>query len=57
MKTDVKFENNSDSYVKFFPGIEMNDEKILKVTQDEIYAPHPQKNWVKNVPKLKLRKI
>ena len=39
MKTHVKFENISDSYVKFDPEIEQNDEKILRVTQDEVCAP------------------
>ena len=38
METDVKFENTSDCYVTFCPGIEENDVKILEVTQDEVIA-------------------
>ena len=38
MKTDVKFENVSDSYVEICPGIEENDERILETTQDEVSA-------------------
>ena len=30
MKTDVKFENISDSYEKFRPEVEKNDETVLR---------------------------
>ena len=34
MMTDVKFENEIDCHVKFRPGIEKNDEKLLEATKD-----------------------
>jgi len=37
--------------VKFCPGLEENDGKILDVTQDEVSASH---KGVKNVPKREL---
>jgi len=44
MKTDVKFENPSDSYVKFLTGIEKSDEKIVEHPQNEVSAP--KKGWI-----------
>ena len=34
MKTDAKSKNTGDSYVKFCPGIEKNDEKMRKAAKD-----------------------
>ena len=39
MKTDVKFENPSDSYVKFHIRIEKSDEKIVEHPQNVVSAP------------------
>ena len=39
MKTDENYKNTSDSYVKFWSGIEEDDEIILEATQDGVSAP------------------
>ena len=36
MKTDAKFENTSDSFVKFYPAIRKHDEKMRKLSRMEI---------------------
>ena len=47
IKTDVKFENTIDCYVKFRSEIEKNDEEILEATQDEVSAPKKGKKCAK----------
>ena len=57
MKTDVKFKNINDSYVKFCPGIEKNDEKIWEVTQDEVCVPKKGQKCAKMKTDVKFGKI
>ena len=48
MKTDVKFENTINSYVKFRPEIEKNDKTILEATEDEVSAPQKGSKMCQN---------
>ena len=48
MKTDVKFENPSDPYLKFHPRIEKNDEKIVEHPLNEVSAFNKGENLPKS---------
>ena len=48
MKTDVKFENPSDPYLKFRPRIEKNDEKIVEHLLNEVSAINKGENLPKS---------
>jgi len=50
MKTDIKFENISDSYVKYRPGIEKMMKKFWRSPKMK-YLPPPKR--CQKVPKLK----
>ena len=57
MKTDVKFKNPSDPYVKFCTGIEKNDGEIVEPPQNEVGAPKRGEKFAKMRTDVKVKKL